>query len=813
VSAFAKTEKNIYYSEPVSFTSLGSAAPIITAIIPTKGIVGDTVIIQGQNFGKLLGNNIVRFNTQDAVVFSASETVLMLRVPSSKGVETVEISVITSGQTVTDRSFSYLKPEIIDFLPKTGIYLDTVYVKERNYSKKDMTLVFMFGEMQATTISVKDSVFKIVVPSSKGAEKRQISCSIDGFKTTTVESFTYHIPVITKIEPTEGINGDIVRIKGQDVGYRPSDVKIRFGDKDAFMIAATDTVITVISPMMNPGVETVTVMAVVDERTVTSPQNFRYQKPVIASFEPQNACGGDTVVIRGQYFLSTHQMTVSFGQYAVEKFGKISDTEIQAIVPFSQGTEEVAISVRNNGLTGISENRFRYLKPEITGITPEQGLKHNPITITGHYFGKFSNNLSLYFGEEKAAVLEHTPNKLIVSVPKFSGNKLSEIKIIRDGLTVVSEQNFQYIEPLISDFSPSSGKIDATITISGQYFSNNKNDVRVYCGDFQLDMVSCSENRIVVTIPNTAASTKQPIRVSVEGNDGFSAASFEIISPWTKRAPLPTGRRLFSITSTYNNEGYVALGSGRTDCWKYNPTNDQWQLVTDYWSIGRTTPVSFQIGNYWFYGGGDYTANNLYRVSLETLQLEDKGVMPNNNMQSTFTFVLDNKAYVCGGNRLNTVWQYDPQTEKWTKKAPFPSTGRDLGIAFSHNGKGYAGCGAINLQFFNDLYEYNPQTDSWTQKANFPIDGISPAVIFTVNNRIFVGLGQGRVDGSAKAISDIWEYIPASDRWNYVATIPNYAGYGAYVFVINNKAYIGGGSDHGGTSNMDLYEFDPSKLE
>ncbi len=805
VSAFAKTSKNVYYSDPVSFTSLGSSAPVITTVMPVKSIVGDTIIIRGHNFSRRTEGNAVQFNLQEANVLLTTDTVIKVRVPSSKGIEIVEISVKTAGQTVTNRSFSYLKPEIIDFWPKTGIYLDTIYVKERNYSGKNITPTFMFGDVQADIILASDSVYKIVVPSSKGNEKQQVSALVDGITSIADESFTYRIPIVTKIEPAEGIYGDIVHIKGKDFGHQPSKVKIQFGGKDALMIAATDSVLTVIAPMVDAGIENATAIAIVDERTVTCPRQFRYQKPVIFSFEPQSACGGDSVVIRGQYLLSTNQLSASFGPYKVEKFGKVRNNEIRAVIPKSEGNEDVSISVNNNGLVGSSTGKFRYLKPAITGITPDKGFKYDQVTISGQNFGKDPKNIAVLFDDEKAIILEHQSTKIVVSVPVFSGNKLSEIKILRDGFTATSNTKFQYIEPVISGFQPSSGRVGTTITINGQYFTNNESNVKVYCGDFQLDIESCSDNQLVVSIPNTAAFTKQPIRVSVDGNEGSSISSFEIISPWTKKAALP----IFTshpIACTYKDEGYFALGSSR-DCWKYNPANDHWQLITDNWDRNyRTEPVFFQIGEYWYWGGGAGIDNNLYQITLESFQSEAVSKLPQQQgstaFHGTFSFIIDNKAYVCGGNGSNSVWQFDSQVNKWTRKTSLPGVGRNLGIAFSYNGKGYAGCG-IYENSYNDLFEYDPQDDTWTRKNDFPYGGIWGAIAFTINNRIFVGLGSSFV----APIRDIWEYNPASDSWSHVAIIPNYGGPGAFVFVINNKGYIGGGYN-----NRDFYEFDSSKL-
>ena len=566
VSAYGQTKNYIYYAEAVKFVSKGGLSTEILQIVPCEGVVGDTVVaIKGKHFSNSINRNTVKFNNQTAKLVSASDTAIVIRVPSSEGKEFADIFV-TVAEVMAQKidGFKYLKPEIIDFWPKEGIYLDTIYVKERNYSKQTASYFcsLLFGKEYAKIISASDSMFKVVVPMSNGNEKAPIVLSADGF-------------------------------------------------------------------------------------------------------------------------------------------------------------------------------------------------------------------------------------------------------------TAISGTAFQYMKPVISGFSPASGRVGTKVTITGQYFSNNKNTVRVTCGDFELDVESCSSNQITVTIPNTAASVKQPIKVSADGYDGFSEAPFEIISPWTKKAALPTGGRLFPITSTYNNEGYIAWGSqglnwgGYTDCWKYNNTEDLWQVVTTNWGEYREFPVCFQMDNLWFFGSG----NDFYQASLESFQWKVLARLPQQRMSRTFSFVIDNKAYVCGGNYLNTVWQYDQSTNAWEKKAPLPGLERGWGIAFSHNGKGYAGLGTCNTHLLNDFYEYDSQFDTWTRKADFPERALRGTIVFTINNRVFVGLGLSQGGSPTESKRDIWEYDPVSDRWYHVAIIPNYGGEGAFVFVINNKAYIGGGNTiFNSPVNQDFYEFDPSKL-
>ena len=882
VSAYAQNKNKIFYAEHIIFISMGSLPPEIFAVIPSEGLRGDTVVIKGKYFSQQTINNIVKFGDVSANIIAVSDTALTVRVPTSNGIEQVDVFVTSVKQTAQKiNGFRYLSPVITDLSPSQAVIGDTVTIRGQHFERMKDQNIAKFRNNQASIIYASDTVLIVKVPSSDGVEHVDVFVTASGITTYKINGFQYLKPVITDFSLTQTVIGDTITITGQN--FRPN-MEIRFNQVRAKIYQSDHSSARVIVPACQStsadisvtvdgltgiaeqkfiyakaevtglsadygvigdtiliygknfgyqkdavsvflGVQSATVLDVnnlsikvivsasggktslpvtvrVDGQLGEGNQMFNYLAPVIESFEPKNACGGDTVVIRGQYFLTTNQLSVSFGTYSVDRFGMITDMEIQAVVPFSKGVEELSISVKNNGITSISEERFRYLKPEIINIAPDKGLKNDQVIITGQHFGKYSSNLSVYFDGNVASVLEHYPDKIIVSVPKFSGNKFSEMKVIRDGLTTVSQQKFQYMEPVITDFSASSGRVGNTVTINGQYFSNNKNDVRVYCDDFQLEIETCTDNQIIVTIPNTAASAKQPIRVIVDGHEGVSAASFEIISPWTKKAAQPNYGTDFPMTWTYKNEGYIAL----SDCRKYNPAEDQWQIILNNWDnrFIRHEPVYFQIGDYFYYGSGIGVDDNFYQVSLESL--EKKSIAKIQQLHGAFSFIIDNKAYVCGGSGYNTLRQFDSQTEEWTQKASLPAPGRMLGIAFSHNGKGYAGLGGY-IEFYNDFYEYDPQTDKWTQKTDFPGRGVYGSISFTINNQIFVGLGASLNGYAHESMRHIWEYIPASDTWRQVAIIPNEGGYGVSVFVINNKAYIAGGS-----GRKDFYEFDPSKL-
>src|SRR5208337_4036684 len=74
---------SIYQNQtPLVFTPSATNPPVITAIQPQIGRVGDGVAISGTNFSPVAASDIVYFGAVRATVWSASPTNLVATVPS-----------------------------------------------------------------------------------------------------------------------------------------------------------------------------------------------------------------------------------------------------------------------------------------------------------------------------------------------------------------------------------------------------------------------------------------------------------------------------------------------------------------------------------------------------------------------------------------------------------------------------------------------------------------------------------------------------------------------------------------------------------
>src|SRR5258708_14851398 len=190
-------------------------------------------------------------------------------------------------------------------------------------------------------------------------------------------------------------------------------------------------------------------------------------------------------------------------------------------------------------------------------------------------------------------------------------------------------------------------------------------------------------------------------------------------------------------------------------------------------------------------------------------------------------FVINGVAYVgCGFNyelagiagasgRLKDFWRYDDANDDWIQVADFPGGVRSGAVAFSLNGKGYVGAGVDELsQPRSDFYEFDPSYGTrgkWTRikDLGYTIDQHDTTVIprygalaFTVKNRAFVGGGHYVSD-----LEDMWEYDQANNVWKQAPSLGGSKRQNGFVMVINDIAYVGGGSDNSQLAK-DFYKFE-----
>lgn len=184
----------------------------------------------------------------------------------------------------------------------------------------------------------------------------------------------------------------------------------------------------------------------------------------------------------------------------------------------------------------------------------------------------------------------------------------------------------------------------------------------------------------------------------------------------------------------------------------------------------------------------------------------------NAKRNSAVAFSINGKAYAgtglsSSGGVLADFWEYDPGLDQWSKKASVPGA-RYGALAFSIGNYAYVVSGGGNGFPYADTWRYDPLNNSWTQMKAFPAEGRVFGIAFSAAGKGYVGLGLS-VDGS-KTYNDMWEYDPASDNWTQRSSYPGLGRFGAIAFALNGKGYAGTGESASGAQLRDFWQYNPA---
>lgn len=279
-------------------------------------------------------------------------------------------------------------------------------------------------------------------------------------------------------------------------------------------------------------------------------------EPQITSFSPASAGPGATVTITGVNL--TGVTAVTFGGTAASSFTVVNSTTITAVVgPGASG----AVTVTAPHGTGTKDGFTFVPLPTITSFTPTTGITGSTITITGT---NFTTATAVSFGGVAAASFTVVNSTTITAVvgAGTSGN----VAVTTIGGTA-SLPGFTYIPtPDVISFTPTTGTIGTTVTISGSNFTG-VTDVR-FGGIPPASFTVANNTTITATV---LGGSSGHVRVTGPGGSD-SLDGFVFVSPpapvITSFSPL-SGTTGTVVTITGNNfhttaaQNFVYFGSVR----------------------------------------------------------------------------------------------------------------------------------------------------------------------------------------------------------------------------------------------------------
>ena len=222
-------------------------------------------------------------------------------------------------------------------------------------------------------------------------------------------------PVVTAVNPVEGLPGTVVTITGTDL----QDVStVRFGSLDAADFNPgnnTATTITVTVPdNAAPGATTITVTSPGGSDTfdfTVLEEEEPVVAPTITSFDPMEGPVGTTITITGTGFAADNIESIMMGEMAIEDFTVVDENTVTFAVPEGAETGTITITpVEGEAVVSIHSFTVTEVDPTATivehtdVVVNAQGVRNDEGMVTA--FSAEGETFTLQDGTDEAISAE-----------------------------------------------------------------------------------------------------------------------------------------------------------------------------------------------------------------------------------------------------------------------------------------------------------------------------------------------------------------------------------------------------------------------
>jgi uncharacterized repeat protein (TIGR01451 family) len=399
--------------------------PRISGFTPTRGVLGEEVIINGFNLSNI--NNLdlaplVYFNGVLAQVFVGGDTQLTAKVPP--GATTGPITVETLASYHTSPALFYLPPIIQSFSPARAKVGEVLTLKGINFIGASLVRI---GGATATILSAQLQEATVIVPAGALDGTLFIETPGGAFFSDPASPFLL-LPKIESFDPPGGAIGSVISINGTGLAKA---TQAYFGDKAAAISEKSALLAKCTVPL---GATSGPISIVTSNGTNTSSAVF-YISPSISLISPTRGQTGAVVTVTGLNLLGANK--VEFGGIATPEFTIVDNTRLTARVPY--GALNGGIRITNPGGNVLSSQSFEIVgdEPVISSFTPAFGNPGTQITITGLNFLDATN---VTFNGVSATPTVNGANSLVVSVPP--GATTGPLKVFTPKGSGTSAQEF-----------------------------------------------------------------------------------------------------------------------------------------------------------------------------------------------------------------------------------------------------------------------------------------------------------------------------------------------------------------------------------
>jgi IPT/TIG domain/Galactose oxidase, central domain len=509
--------------------------PGIEGLAPSSGLPGTSVVITGVNFGTTTGT--VKFNGVSATITSWGPTQIVTQVPSgaTTGNVTVTVSSVNSnGVAFTVQPFvqaSHSAPQLTSGTTSTAQYvLQTA------------------GDLNVVAVGWADSTSHITSVTDSAGNTYSLAAGTTVQTTPPAQAAIYYAKNIVA-----AANGNTVTVNFSAAVV--ADVRIaEYSGLDRTspldVVATGDGIGTV----CNSGLATTTNAS--DLLLGANYAIFGSATGAGTGFTSRvNSVGSGTLPGAGR--ILEDQIVVATGSYSATVPLNATDGCIMQMIAFRAA----------NGSFGTA--------PVIGSLSQPSGTVGTSVTISGTNFGATEpSNSGVTFGGTSATIGSWNNTQIQTSVPAgaLSGNVVVTVSNVQSNgapFTVLPVPN-------IASLSPSTGPVEALITISGTNFGTTQGNSAVTFNSVQAVPTSWSNGTITVPVPSGATSGNVIVTVNTIPSNGVNFTVRTGASPNITGLSTNTGNIGAQVTITGSGfgpaPGFAWLGTRPADVVSWSDT-------------------------------------------------------------------------------------------------------------------------------------------------------------------------------------------------------------------------------------------------
>jgi gliding motility-associated-like protein len=552
--------------------------PVITSFTPTSGPIGTTITINGSNFSTTAANNIVWFGAVKATVTTATATQLTVTVPTGATYQPISVTTTLNGLTAySNKPFNvtFISSQVIDvaaFAAKidftAGTQPESTALGDIDGDGKPDLVVANFGSntisvYRNTSISgsITAGSFATPVDLINGTNPSSITIrDIDGNgkPDLIVTNGTSNTISVYRNKSTPGSIGTSSFDTRVDftAGWYPQNVAIGDIDGDGKPdLAITNSGTTTISILRNTSTTgSITASSFADKIDFTSGTDPRgitirdidgdgrpdlavtnYASSTVSAFRNTSISGSISFAIKVDFTTETNPWGVAIGDID-------GDDKPDLAITYLGAPDNVSVLKNNSAPGSIS---FATKIDFTTGSNP-YGVAISDIDGNGKLDLLVTNSLS-----NTVSVLRNTgivgsvTSSSFASRVDFTSGNYPEGVVIGDidgdgkpdvvftnktsgTVSVLRNTISETVQtpPVITSFTPTSGPIGTTVTITGSNFSTTAASNVVWFGAVKATVTAATATQLTVTVP--IGTTYQPISVTVNGLTAYSSKPFNV---------------------------------------------------------------------------------------------------------------------------------------------------------------------------------------------------------------------------------------------------------------------------------------------